>query len=407
VAADELEVVTLERSVDGEVRLGTGIVEVDRVLGGGVVPGSVLLLGGEPGIGKSTLVLQLLRGLIERGRSCLLVSGEESPAQVGLRAARLGIPLASLKVAASTSLDAVLAASGRERPDVLVLDSIQTVELAAVGQSAGSIVQVRECAAALVRHAKDTGTVVVLVGHVTKDGSVAGPKTLEHVVDAVLTLEGDRSGSLRLLRAAKNRFGSCEETGVFTMTGRGLEPVPDPSAMLLADRRPGGAGSIVFPGIEGSRPVLTEIQALVTRSVLAQPRRVAIGVDARRVTLLLGVLREKVGDRIAASDVFVAAAGGLEVREPAADLALCLAVLSALEGVAIASDVIAVGEVGLTGEVRRVPAIERRLAEAARLGFSSALVAGRAPALETTVDVVRVDDVYEAFSALARLQRAA
>ncbi|CAN5582205.1 DNA repair protein RadA [soil metagenome] len=385
-----------------ELRLSTGIAEVDRVLGGGVVAGSVVLLAGEPGIGKSTLVLQLLQGVVRAGGSCVLVSGEESLAQTGLRAARLGIPLDGVRAASSTSLQAVIAASERERPDVLVIDSIQTIEDAALEQPAGSVVQVRESASALVRHAKSTGVAVILVGHVTKDGAVAGPKTLEHVVDAVVTLEGERGGGLRLLRAAKNRFGSCDETGVFTMSRHGLEAVGDASAMLLADRRPGATGSVVFPGMEGSRPVLVEIQALVTGTKLPQPRRVAIGVDARRVTLLLGVLCKGEGMSFGTKDVFVAAAGGLAVREPAADLAMCLALFSGLEEVAISGDIIAIGEVGLAGEVRRVPAIDRRLTEAARLGFSTAIVPQHARVSRADMKIVAVGHIDEALHACAR-----
>jgi DNA repair protein RadA/Sms len=388
-----------------EARLSSRIPEVDRVLGGGVVAASVCLLAGEPGIGKSTLVLQLLQGLADGGRRCLLVTGEESLAQTRLRASRLGLPLEGLRAAEATSLETVTAASRAEQPDVLVVDSIQTLQDPRLEQAAGSVVQVRECAAALVRLAKGSGTAVILVGHVTKDGSVAGPKTLEHVVDAVLVLEGERSGSLRLLRATKNRFGSCEETGVFAMSSRGLCGVADPSAMLLADRMPSARGSVVFPGVEGSRAVLVEIQALTTSSQLPQPRRVAIGVDARRLTLLLGVMAQN-DARIATRDIFVAAAGGLGVREPAADLALCLALHSASTDLAVPEDVVAVGEVGLAGEIRRVPAIERRLSEAARLGFRIALVPSRAADARSPIETIPVENLEEAVAAVARTARA-
>jgi DNA repair protein RadA/Sms len=407
--APALRVASLASAVSEEKRLPTGSEELDRVLGGGMVAGGVLLLAGEPGIGKSTLVLQVMQGLMARGQRCLLVSGEESLAQTGLRAARVGVSLDDLRAAASTSLRAVLGAAAAERPDVLVVDSIQSLKDEALEHAAGSTLQVRECASALVRFAKDTGVAVILVGHVTKDGSVAGPKTLEHVVDAVVALEGDRSGSMRLVRAAKNRFGPCDETGVFTMTARGLEAVPDPSAMLLADRSAGVTGSTVFPLVEGTRPVLTEIQALVTATKLPQPRRVAIGVDARRVTLLLGVLSEKIdrlGASLAARDVFVAAAGGFAVKEPAADLALCLALLSGLTGVPVPGDVVAIGEVGLTGEIRRSPAIDRRLTESARLGFATAIVPRRASSRRSDIAVVPVDDVADASRAVTRIQSA-
>lgn len=369
-------------------RLPTGNEELDRVLGGGLVAGSAILLAGEPGIGKSTLMLQMIDGILGAGHGCLLATGEESLDQVALRGRRLDVGIEKLRATAASSLASILDACRAERPEVLVVDSIQTVEDQSLEQNAGSTTQVRDCAAALVRFAKQTGTVVIMVGHVTKEGSVAGPKTLEHMVDVVLNLEGERTGTLRLLRAAKNRFGSCEETGVFTMDARGLEVVPDPSAMLLADRHDGVAGSIVFPGLEGSRPVLVEIQALVTNSELNQPRRVAIGLDPRRMALIIGVLSKDDDLSIGMKDVFVGAAGGLAVREPAADLAVCLALISARQNVAIDPYTVAIGEIGLGGEIRRVPAIERRLGEAARLGFTRAIVPRgieRSPGLELCV----------------------
>ncbi len=401
--ADSASAQILSLAVPGEdqARLPTDIAEVDRVLGGGLVAGAVLLLAGEPGIGKSTLVLQLIDSLLAGGRATLLVTGEESVSQVALRARRLGAALDSFRVAATASLDEVLAAAALEQPEVLVIDSVQTLEGSALEQPAGSVVQVRECAAALARHAKATGMIVILVGHVTKEGTVAGPKTLEHMVDAVLTLEGERTGALRLLRAGKNRYGSCEETGVFTMTDHGLRAVGDPSAMLLADRRTGEAGSIVFPGLEGTRPVLTEIQALVDDSSLPQPRRVAIGLDARRLSLLLAVLHARASIELAKQDVFAAAAGGLAVREPAADLAIALALASAHVGVTIPPCVVAVGEVGLAGEVRRVPGLPRRLAEAARLGFTVALCPRGVERAPAGLEVVVVDGVRDAIDAAA------
>jgi DNA repair protein RadA/Sms len=399
-AGDDISVTTLSEVATQLERVPTGIGEVDRVLGGGLVAGEALLLAGEPGIGKSTLVLQLIAALQAAGASCLLATGEESPAQVSMRARRLGLELARMRVIATTSLQQVLAACAREKPDVLVVDSIQTLSDAALEQAPGAPLQVQSCAAELVRLAKETGRIVIAVGHVTKDGSVAGPKLLEHVVDAVLALEGERHGTMRVLRAAKNRFGSCEETGVFVMGEGGLEPVPDPSAMLLADRRPGAAGSVVFCGLEGSRPILMELQALVTESELPQPRRAAIGVDPRRLALVLGVLSERAGVQIGKRDVFVAAAGGLSVREPAADLALCLALCSGITGSALPEDLVALGEVGLAGEVRRVPGIERRLAEAARLGFRRAVVPrGAEGTTRGGIDVSHVTDVAHALSA--------
>ena len=359
-------------------RLLTGLEDVDRVLGGGLVPGSVVLLAGEPGIGKSTLLLQMVAGLAGDART-LLVTGEESLAQVARRATRMGLPTDEVEAAATSSLHQMLHAVETDRPDVLIVDSIQTVADEGGSGAPGSIGQVRGCAAALCRMAKSTGTAVVLVGHVTKDGQVAGPKTLEHMVDAVVTLEGDRSGSLRLLRVAKNRYGSCEETAVMSMGGRGLDPVPDPSSVLLADRAHGAAGSAVFPTCEGSRAMLLEVQALVTPSQVS--RRVAIGVDQRRLSMLLGVLTQHGDVRFDNQDVFLAVTGGLALRDPSADLAACLAIASAQRNVGLDPSAVAFGEVGLGGEVRRVPGTGRRLNEALRLGFGRAIVPRGSPAV--------------------------
>ena len=320
------------------------------------------------------------------------------PETLYLNTASYGLP----PTPAWDALQAVLAGSLRDRPDVLVIDSVQTLEHGSFDQPPGSVVQVRECAAALVRHAKQTGTAVVLVGHVTKDGSVAGPKTLEHVVDAVVSLTGERGGALRLLRAAKNRFGSCEEAGVLAMRAGGLEPVADPSSVLLADRRPQTAGSVVFPAMEGTRPLLVELQALVSPNDRVPPRRVAIGIDGRRLALLMGVVANHGKVALGAYDVFVAAAGGVAVREPASDLALCLALCSARAGVALDEGCVAVGEVGLGGEIRRVPGMERRLSEAARMGFRRALVPARTASCDE-LEIVAVTHLSDAL----RVARAA
>lgn len=375
-------------------RVTTDIEEFDRVVGGGLVKGSVVLLAGEPGIGKSTLVVQIVDALVGQGHSCLLATGEESLDQVGLRADRLALRTQLMKAIATGSLSEIERAHEAEKPDVLIVDSVQTVEDVGLDQGAGSMVQVRECAARLVRLAKTTDTTVILVGHVTKDGGVAGPKTLEHVVDAVLSLEGERTGTLRLLRAAKNRFGSCEETGVFVMSGRGLQGVPDPSELLIGDRRSGVSGSVIFPAMNGSRPMLIEIQALVVdNSKLA--RRVAIGIESRRLALILGVLGKRTQRDFAERDVFVAAAGGAVTSEPAADLAIAMAIASAADDVPLPDDAVAVGEIGLAGELRSVPSLERRLSEAARLGLGAAFVPKPSKTL-TGANVVCVEDVHGA-----------
>ncbi|MEA2505521.1 MAG: hypothetical protein QOH48_139 [Actinomycetota bacterium] len=375
VTGEHLEVLRLAEATAALDRFGTGVAEFDRVLGGGLVHGEALLLSGEPGVGKSTLVLQLLSGLIRGGHSSLLVTGEESLDQVALRARRLELPVDELEAVAAFSLPAILTLAEQRRPAVLMVDSVQVLQRPELEQSPGSVTQVRECAADLVRFAKRSGTVVILVGQVTKEGTIAGPKTLEHMVDAVVNLECERGGALRLLRTSKNRFGSTDEVGVFLMGQRGLDAVQDPSAMLLADRSLGVSGSVVFPSVEGTRPLLIEIQALTTSTSLPQPRRVPIGLDARRLSLLLGVMTERAQTKLFSSvDVFVAAAGGFSIREPAVDLAVCLALYSAISGVAIDGRTVAIGEVGLSGEIRRVPAMEKRLQEAARLGFTTALV---------------------------------
>lgn len=382
-------------------RWPTSVGEVDRVLGGGLVPGSVVLLAGEPGIGKSTLVLQLLDGLSRAGRSCFMVTGEESLQQVGMRAARLGVDGSAFTAAAGTALPAIVAAATKESPDVLVVDSIQTLFDPALEQGAGSVTQVRDCASALVRLAKESGTAVIIVGHVTKEGSVAGPKTLEHVVDAVAMLEGERSGSMRLLRATKNRFGSCDEVGVFTMEAEGLVAVADPSALLLADRGAGIAGSVVFPSIEGTRPVMVEMQALTPEAPAPQQaRRTAIGLDGRRLALLLGVLDERVGLSMGGRDVFAAAAGGLSIREPAADLSVALALASSYLRLPVDPGIAAFGEVGLGGEARRVPSAERRLIEAHRMGFTMVITPRGTGKVPPGLGVIEVASIGEAIASM-------
>ena len=386
---------------DGSAARATGIGELDRVLGGGLVPGSVALLGGEPGIGKSTLVLQLLAAVAATGERCLLVSAEESAQQVRLRAQRLGASAAAdLWVVAETEFSALAAAVDEVAPRLLAVDSIQTVFDADIDSAPGAVVQVRHCAHRLVQLAKGRELATVLVGHVNKEGTLAGPRVLEHVVDTVLSFEGDRHHALRLLRAVKHRYGATGELGVFEMGEAGLAGVPDAGALFLADRRPGVPGSAVVPALEGRRPLLVEVQALVAKSKLAVPRRSAEGVDAGRLALLAAVLQERAGVSLLERDVYALAAGGVRVVEPAADLALALAVASARSGVALPADAVACGEIGLGGELRRPGQLERRLAEAARLGFRRAILPSSAPDPPAGMTALRAATLTEAAVAL-------
>ncbi|MEI7886341.1 MAG: DNA repair protein RadA [Actinomycetes bacterium] len=391
--------ITAVRSQDGQP-VPTGIPEVDRVLGGGLVPGSVTLVGGEPGVGKSTLVLQLMGARAAAGSTVLYITGEESADQVRLRADRLGALQDNLLLAAETSLPNVIHHINELRPEICVVDSIQTLHDPAYTSAPGSVTQVRECAHRLVQTAKTTGTTVLLVGHVTKDGQLAGPRVLEHVVDTVLSFEGDRHHALRLLRAQKHRFGSTEELGLFAMVTSGLEPVPDPSGLFIGDRRPGIPGSIVTPALEGHRPLLVEVQTLVASSQLPQPRRSCQGLDSGRLALLLAVLERRAGIRIQQLDVYANAVGGVKVVEPGADLAICLALASAVAGVPIPASMVACGEVGLGGEIRQVGRIERRVAEAARLGFTSAVVPRSAPEIDSKIELLRVPSLAAAIELL-------
>jgi DNA repair protein RadA/Sms len=360
-------------------RLETGIAELDRVLGGGLVPGSLVLLGGSPGIGKSTITASALGRLAVTGRSVLYVSGEESAVQVRLRAERLGEDALRVPIVAETDLDVVEATLEAEPPDVCVIDSVQTVHAGALTGTAGSVGQVREVAGRLARVAKGRGVAIVLVGHVTKDGALAGPRVLEHLVDCVLQFEGERERTYRTLRALKNRFGSTNEVGVFEMRDQGLVEVADPSARFVdeASRAPGSA---VLCAMEGSRPLLVEVQALVAQSMLEAPRRVANGVDRNRLALILAVLARHAGVSLGSCDVFVSLAGGVRVEEPGADLAIALALTSAARGVPLASGgspLGAFGEIGLTGELRHVAHPDRRMAEAAKFKVEPVIAPGR------------------------------
>ena len=358
------------------IRRSTGLGELDRVLGGGLVHGSVILVGGDPGIGKSTLTLQACSALARQGLAVLYVAGEESPEQVRLRADRLGLGDAQVLILPETNVEAVIAQLEAIRPAALVVDSIQTLHTASLASAPGSVGQVRESAAMLTTHCKATGTACILIGHVTREGTLAGPRVLEHLVDTVLYFEGDGAHALRVLRAVKNRFGSTNEVGVFEMGEAGLAEVRNPSAAFLAERPAGAAGSAVLATLEGSRPVLVEIQALVSRSGLAMPRRTAIGVDPGRVALLLAVLEKRRRMQLHDQDVFLNVAGGLRVDEPAADLAVVAAVASSVRGRPVPDDVVVWGEVGLTGEVRSVARAESRAREAVRQGFARCVLPG-------------------------------
>jgi DNA repair protein RadA/Sms len=374
----------------------SGIDELDRVLGGGFVPGSVTLVGGEPGIGKSTLLLQMLASLATKGARCLLISGEESRQQIRLRAERLGALPTGLWLASETLLPAVLGHLDEVKPDVLVIDSIQTMSDPAMASAPGSVGQVRECANALTREAKSRGITTVLVGHVTKEGSLAGPRVLEHVVDTVLSFEGDRHHALRLLRATKHRFGATGELGLFEMAERGLIGVADPGALFLGDRRHGASGSIVACSMEGQRPLLVEAQALVTPSPQMLPRRTGQGIDQNRLALLIAVLRERADIDLSNCEVFASSIGGVRLTEPAADLPLALALASAYGEVPIPSDVVAIGEIGLAGEVRSVAYGARRLSEAVRLGFTTAVVPMSFSEKVAGMELIKVATVQEA-----------
>ena len=359
-------------------RLSSGTRELDYVLGGGIVPGSVVLVGGEPGIGKSTLLLQVAADVVRLGGRALYVSGEESPLQVRLRAERLAGGAMDVELVSETELSSILATARELRPTILVVDSVQTIYAEELEGSPGSVGQVRECAARLMRLAKDTGSAVFLVGHVTKIGGIAGPKTLEHIVDTVLYFEGEGSLDHRVLRATKNRFGSVDEIGVFRMTGEGLVPVENPSALFMGDRRQHASGSAITALLEGTRPVLVELQALAAKSGFGTPQRVATGFDGRRLALLLAVLEKRAGIPFSQLDVFVNVAGGLRLVEPAGELAMVSALASSVYDRPLSADAVFIGEVGLGGEVRAVSQTERRLAEAAQLGLTSAYVSDRA-----------------------------
>ncbi len=403
-----IEFVGLEGSSAPLPRRLTRIAEFDRVCGGGLVPASAVLIGGDPGIGKSTLLLQATCRLADASR-CVYVSGEEAVDQVRLRAARLGLSKARVELAAATSVrDIVATLDVADPPDVAVIDSIQTMWVDTLDSAPGTVAQVRAAASELIRVAKRRGTTLLLVGHVTKEGTLAGPRVLEHMVDTVLYFEGERGHQFRILRAVKNRFGPTDEIGVFEMTDGGLSEVPNPSELFLADRQGDVSGTAVFAGIEGTRPVLVEVQALVSPSPPGTPRRAVIGWDSGRLAMVLAVLEARCGIQIGANDIYLNVAGGLRVTEPAADLAVAAALVSSLSGTPMPRDAVVFGEIGLSGEVRPVGQTDARLKEAAKLGFASAVMPSRRPARAggkppeaplRTVELSRLDELMPLFPA--------
>jgi len=381
-------------------RWRTGLAEFDFALGGGIVPGSMILVGGEPGIGKSTLLLQVAARLQQSGRPTLYASGEESPLQVRLRADRLDESAGDVELLSETNLETVIATAISRRPDVLIVDSIQTLYTADLEGAPGNVGQVRECAARLMRFAKESGTTVFVVGHVTKGGGIAGPKTLEHIVDTVLYFEGESSLDHRVLRATKNRFGSVDEIGVFRMTERGLEAVSNPSELFLSDRTSIASGSAVTALLEGTRPVLIEVQALATKAGFGTPQRVSTGFDSRRLALLLAVLEKRAGLSFGQLDVFLNVVGGVRMQEPAGDLAVAAALASSVYDRATPSDAVFIGELGLGGEIRPVSQVERRIAEAKNMGMSRVFVSERGAPRRATNGIIGVRTVQDMFQRL-------
>ena len=393
---------TLDKVMLTEVeRLQTGINEFDRVLGGGLVPGSLVLLGGDPGIGKSTMLLDAGMRFAANNIKVLYVSGEESEAQTAMRARRLGKPGAALLVMTATDLDAVLLQAKEVQPQILVIDSIQTMYNAELQTAAGSVGQVRECTAKLLRFAKATGIAVIIIGHVTKDGNIAGPRLLEHMVDVVLQFEGDRSYSFRVLRALKNRFGSTSESGIFSMESGGLIEVANPAGLFLENRAENAPGSVVCACLEGNRPIMVEVQALVAKTPYGMPRRTAVGFDYNRVNMLLAILERRMGMDFGNFDAYLNVVGGMKITEPAADLAAAAALVSSYRNKAVPHGVLAVGEVGLTGEIRRVSNTERRIRDAANLGFTRFVVPkGKLNMEQKTSGIIQAATLEEALSAI-------
>lgn len=393
---------TLDKVMLAEVeRLKTGINEFDRVLGGGLVPGSLVLLGGDPGIGKSTMLLDAGIRFSAGGIKVLYVSGEESEAQTAMRARRLGKPGTALLVMTATDLDAVLLQAKEVQPQILVIDSIQTMYNPELQTAAGSVGQVRECTAKLLRFAKATGIAVIIIGHVTKDGNIAGPRLLEHMVDVVLQFEGDRSYSFRVLRALKNRFGSTSESGIFSMETGGLKEVVNPAGLFLENRAENAPGSVVCACMEGNRPIMVEVQALVAKTPYGMPRRTAVGFDYNRVNMLLAILERRLGMDFGNFDAYLNVVGGMKITEPSADLAAAAALVSSYRNKPVPHGVLAVGEVGLTGEIRRVAGTERRIRDAANLGFTKFVVPkGKLNMEQKMSGIVQAATLEEALNAI-------
>ncbi len=383
-------------------RLLTGLPELDRVLGGGIVSGSAVLVGGDPGIGKSTLLLQMCKSIQLTGEKILYASGEESKEQIRMRANRLGVDGEEVMVLSSTDLDTVLASAQQINPKVMIVDSIQTLSCAEVESTPGSVSQVKECTFRLIRYAKSTGTALFIVGHVNKDGNVAGPKILEHMVDAVLYFEGDKRFMYRIVRTIKNRFGPTSEIGVFEMAEHGLVGVDNPSTLFLSGRPEEVSGTCVTCVMEGTRPILAEIQSLTAPTPFPSPRRVSAGVDYNKICLLLAVLEKRAGIALATKDAYINVAGGIRLDDPAADLAVCLAVASGIRDVAIDHDIVAIGEIGLAGEVRPVSDVDRRIKEGARLGFHRFLVSDKCKLgnHSSDIQIIRVRDIRDAIRAI-------
>ncbi|MBQ3900942.1 MAG: DNA repair protein RadA, partial [Clostridia bacterium] len=405
VTADKAEPFR-DMAVPEYMRSSTGIEEFDRVLGGGLVVGSAILVAGEPGIGKSTLLMQLC-GKMGDGHTIMYVSGEESRAQLKMRATRLGVDPEKLFVQNEVFLDSILKEYERISPEILIIDSIQTLYSSTAASAPGSVTQVRECTSALIARIKADGASLIIVGHVNKEGGIAGPKVLEHMVDAVISFEGDRSSSNRIVRAVKNRFGSTNEIGVFEMTGHGLECVSNPSEMLLEGRPEGVSGSCAACILEGTRPIIAEIQALVTPTVFPSPRRTADGIDYNRMCLLLAVIEKRLGLRFSTCDVYMNVVGGMRIDDPAADSAIVLALISSLKDVPVPHDLIAMGEIGLAGELRSVASAEQRINEASRLGFSTiALPKKQIKGKKAgSSELVGMNGIYDAVALLAKSQK--